>query len=54
MINFLKLKDDETLNSSILQNPSDPDATYRFKSGKGHRGYVANLVETVDENGYHN
>jgi len=47
----LKSKDDETLNSSILQNPSDPDATYRFKSSKGHRGYVANLVETVDENG---
>ena len=48
---LLKSKDDETLNSSILQNPSDPDATYRFKSGKEHRGYVANLVETVDENG---
>ncbi len=47
----LKPKDDETLDSSILQNPSDPDATYRFKSGKGHRGYVANLIETADENG---
>lgn len=47
----LKSKDDETLDSSLLQNPSDPDATFRFKSGKGHRGYVANLIETVDENG---
>ena len=47
----LKSKDDETLNSSILQNPSDPDATFRFKAGKEHRGYVANLIETVDENG---
>jgi len=47
----LKPKDDKTLDSSILQNPSDPDATFRFKSGKEHRGYVANLVETVDENG---
>lgn len=46
----LKSKDDETLNSSILQNPSDPDATYRFKAGREYRGYVANLVETVDEN----
>ena len=46
----LKPKDDKTLDSSILQNPSDPDATFRFKSGKEHRGYVANLVETVDEN----
>ncbi len=47
----LKSKDDKTLNSSILQNPSDPDATFRIKAGKEHRGYVANLVETVDENG---
>ncbi|NLD92096.1 MAG: transposase [Fibrobacter sp.] len=47
----LKSKDDKTLDSSILQNPSDPDATFRFKAGKEHRGYVANLVETVDDNG---
>ncbi|MDD4528138.1 MAG: transposase [Candidatus Margulisbacteria bacterium] len=46
----LKSKNDETLDASILQNPSDPDATFRFKSGKEHRGYVANLIETVDEN----
>lgn len=46
----LKSKNDETLNSTILQNPSDPDATFRYKSGKGHRGYVANLVESVGEN----
>ena len=32
------------MNSSILQNPSDPDATYREKEGN-HRGYVANVVE---------
>lgn len=47
----LKSKDDKTLDSNILQNPSDPDATFRFKSGKEHRGYVANLIETVDDNG---
>lgn len=47
----LKSKDDETLDASILQNPSDPDATFRFKAGKEYRGYVANLIETVDENG---
>ena len=34
------------MDSTILQNPADPDATYRFKSGKHHRGYVANLVTT--------
>ena len=36
----LKSKDDETLNSGILQNPSDPDATYRFKSGKDRKSHV--------------
>lgn len=39
------------MGSGILQNPSDPDATYREKAGKQHRGYVANITETVDENG---
>ena len=39
------------MDSSILQNPSDPDATYRAKAGKQHRGYSANLTETVDEKG---
>ena len=36
----LKPKDYKTLDSSILQNPSDPDATFRFKAGKELRGYV--------------
>ncbi len=47
----LKLKDakDKTMGSEILQNPADPEATYRFKSGKQHRGYVANIVEDVGE-----
>jgi len=31
-----------------LQNPSDPDATYRNKGGKGHTGYVTNIVEVRD------
>jgi hypothetical protein len=46
----LKDKNDETMDSSILQNPADSDATYRFKSGKQHRGYVANLTEDIGEN----
>ena len=47
----LRTKEDGTMNSSALQNPSDPDATYRNKGGKLHRGYAANLEETVGKNG---
>lgn len=39
------------MDSTTLQNPSDPDATYRMKAGKEHRGYAANITETVDTNG---
>ena len=34
----LRTREDDTINSSALQNPSDPDATYRNKSGKLYRG----------------
>ena len=37
--------------SDILQNPSDSDATYRYKAGRAHKGYSADLVEAVDEKG---
>lgn len=40
--------DHSGMDSSILQNPADPDATYRKKSGKGYRGYTANVVEETD------
>ena len=36
------------LYSEILQNPSDPDATFRTKY-EDNIGYVENLVETFDE-----
>lgn len=39
------------MDSSTLQSPADPDATYRMKAGKEHRGYSANITETVDKNG---
>ena len=39
------------MDSSTLQNPADPDATYRLKAGKSHRGYAANITETVDVHG---
>jgi hypothetical protein len=47
----LRTKEDGGMDSTILQNPSDPDATYREKSGKQHRGYAANITEAVGANG---
>ena len=47
----LRTKEDGAMNSSALQNPSDPDAAYRNKSGKSYRGYAANIEETVGKNG---
>lgn len=44
-------KENKSIRPNSLQNPSDPDATYRKKAGKNHIGFVANIVETVDENG---
>lgn len=44
-------KANNEISSTSLQNPSDPDATYRTKAGKSHKGYVGNIVETVGENG---
>lgn len=45
-----KTKEDG-MSPDILQNPSDPEATYRSKAGKSHKGYSANIVEAVDEKG---
>ena len=39
------------IRSTSLQNPSDPDATYRKKAGKDNKGYVGNIEETIGENG---
>jgi len=43
-------RDSKDIASDSLQNPSDPDATYRFKYGS-NTGYVANVAEAFDENG---
>ena len=43
--------DKKNIRPNSLQNPSDPDATYRCKAGKDNKGYVGNLVETTDEKG---
>lgn len=47
----LRTKEDGGFHSTMLQNPSDPEATYRTKAGKEYRGYVANMEETVGKNG---
>ena len=44
-------RDKRKISASSLQNPSDPDATFRRKAGKDYTGYVGNVVETVCENG---
>lgn len=46
----LTLKSKKTgMNSEILQNPADLDATFREKAGKENRGYIANVVEAADK-----
>lgn len=44
-------KKNSEISPRSLQNPSDPDATYREKAGKDNTGYVGNFVETFDTNG---
>lgn len=44
-------KEDSLGNSTMLLNPTDPEATFRRKAGKEYRGYVANVEETVGRNG---
>ena len=44
-------KDKSEIKSTSLQNPSDPDATYRSKAGKGNKGYIGNIIEKVGEDG---
>ena len=47
----LRTKEDGDMKSTILQNPSDPEAAFRKKAGKEHRGYAANFEESVGTNG---
>ena len=43
-----ELKDKKEIKPTSLQNPSDPDATYRKKYGD-NTGYVGNVAEVVEE-----
>lgn len=42
-------KENSEISASSLQNPSEPEATFRKKGKKQHTGYVVNTVETRDE-----
>ncbi len=44
-------KKNKDITTDSLQNPSDPDATFRSKTGKQNKGYVGNIVEIIGENG---
>lgn len=44
-------KNKKDISPSSLQNPSDPDATFRSKEGKSHKGYSTNIIETFGEEG---
>jgi hypothetical protein len=41
------MRDRKELHSNCLQSPDDPDATYRKKHGKSHKGQVASITETA-------
>lgn len=45
--NKLEIRDSKELRSNCLQSPDDPDATYRKKQGKSHKGQVASITETA-------
>ena len=45
----VELKPSKEISSDSLQNPTDPDATYRTKGKKGHIGFVANILEAFDD-----
>jgi hypothetical protein len=43
-----RIKTSLEISPDSLQNPTDPDATYRKKGKKKHIGYTVNLVEKFD------
>jgi hypothetical protein len=45
----VQVRDAKTISAGSMQNPSEPDATYRKKNGKDHFGYVGNVVEKVGD-----
>jgi len=43
------LRDRKEIKADSLQNPNDPDATFRNKNEQKVQGYVTNITETVEE-----
>ena len=43
------IKVSKEIAPNSLQNPTDPDATYRRKGEKKHIGYTANIIEKFDD-----
>lgn len=44
-----QLRDRKKVSANSLQNPNDPEASFRNKNDKKTSGYVTNLTETVPE-----
>lgn len=49
MLKEQKGKSSKHISPDSLQNPTDPDATYRKKGKKKHIGYTANIIEKFDD-----
>lgn len=47
----ITVRDKKRVSASSLQNPNDPDATYRSKTDKKVKGYSTNITETTDGKG---
>lgn len=43
------LRDKKAVKAGSLQNPNDPDASFRNKHGQKVKGYVTNITETVED-----
>jgi len=44
----IEVRQQDEIHSGALQSPDDTEATYRNKRGEQHRGYSAQITETVD------
>ena len=45
----VQLRDKKTISANSVQNPNDPEASFRDKHGQKVQGYVTNITETVEE-----
>ena len=45
----IEMRPSKEISPVSLQNPTDPDATYRRKGSKNNIGYVANILESFDD-----